>query len=103
MDNQESGTILVSRQVNRQLTDSCSSNDSLCPWTRRPPLASLQEQAKASRDFAPVNETTDVEIFLGQCRLLLLRAERGLPSSPANLRNVSRIANRLADSIEHVA
>ena len=55
------------------------------------------------RDFAPADETVDVEIFLGQCRLLLLRAELGIPSSPANLRNVSHIASQLADSIERVA
>jgi hypothetical protein len=70
--------------------ETCSTTNSLCPGTRR------------DRDFATGDEIIDVEIFLGQCRLLLLRAERDLPSSPANLRNLSRIAVKLANSIESV-
>jgi hypothetical protein len=60
-------------------------------------------KTKVRTDFAPAADETDVEIFLGQCRLLLIRAELGLSSSPANLRNVSHIASQLADSIERVA
>lgn len=49
------------------------------------------------------SSTPIVDLFLGQCRLILLRTERGLPCHSANLRNLARIALQLADLVERAA
>lgn len=80
---------LTSRRGERQCANSYGSNDSLCLGTKRPPLGSSSEPAKADRDFAPADEPPDRrQIFAAQYRLLAARAEAGLPVDLRSLRNM---------------
>lgn len=80
---------LTRRRAGRQRANSCVTNNSLWPRTRRLPLASLSEPAKVDRDSAPADKAAGLrQIFAAQCRLLAVRAEAGLPVDLRSLRNL---------------